>query len=72
LLKVLIFSAGKAKIKMLGNILSICAHCKKIKDDEGNWHQIEKYFSDHSKLLFSHGLCLDCVKEYFSIDKDEQ
>lgn len=72
LLQVLIFSAGKAKLKMMGNILPICAHCKKIKDDEGDWHQIEKYFSDHSKILFSHGLCPDCAKEYFPNEKDVQ
>jgi len=72
LLNVLIFSAGKAKIKMVGNILSICAHCKKIKDDEGNWHQIETYFSDHSEILFSHGLCFECAKDYFPIDKEGQ
>jgi hypothetical protein len=71
LLKVLIFSAGKAKAKMVGSILPICAHCKKIKDDEGKWHQIEKYMSDHSKLLFSHGLCPDCVKEYYFDDIDD-
>ena len=68
LLKVLIFSAGKAKAKMVGNILPICAHCKNIKDDEGNWQSIEKYFSEHSKLLFSHGLCPVCQKEYYSND----
>ena len=66
LLKILIFSAGKAKAKMVGNILPICAHCKKIKDDEGKWHQIEKYISDHSKLIFSHGLCPVCQKEHYS------
>ncbi|QEE16732.1 hypothetical protein DSAG12_02562 [Promethearchaeum syntrophicum] len=72
LLKILIFSADKAKAKIIGNILSICAHCKKIKDDEGNWHQIEQYFSDHSKLLFSHGLCADCIKQYYTDEKKKE
>ncbi len=72
LLKVLIFSAGKAKLKIVSNILPICAHCKKIKDEEENWQPIEKYFSDHSKLLFSHGLCPECVKEYYSDDIDNK
>ncbi len=66
LLKVLIFSAVKAKAKLIGSIIPICAHCKNIKDEEGNWHQIEKYISDHSKLLFSHGLCPVCEKEHYS------
>ena len=71
LLKVLVSSADEAKAKMVGNILPICAHCKKIKDDEGKWHQIESYFSNNSKVLFSHGLCPECVKEHYSDDRDD-
>ena len=66
LLKVLIYSASEAKAKLIGNIIPICAHCKNIKDDEGNWHQIEKYISDHSRFLFSHGLCPVCHKKHYS------
>ena len=72
LLKVLISSADKAKAKIVGNILPICAQCKKIKDEEGKWTQIEEYFSEHSKLLFSHGLCSECVKEYYTEDIDDK
>ena len=71
LLNVLISSAGKAKAKLVGDILQICAFCKSIKDDEGNWIQIEKYLSDHSKLLFSHCLCPECQKEHYSEYLDE-
>ena len=45
---------------------------KKIKDDEGNWHQMEQYFSQHSKLLFLHGICKECVEEYYTDDQDNQ
>ncbi|MDM8554623.1 response regulator [Desulfococcaceae bacterium HSG7] len=47
-------------IKTLTGLLPICTNCKKIKDDEGYWSQLEQYFSSRSDVLFSHGLCPDC------------
>ena len=52
-----------AKVKQLSGMLPICASCKKIRDDTGYWKQIESYISEHSDVLFSHGLCPDCAKK---------
>ena len=52
-------------IKTLRGILPICSHCKKIRDDEGAWNQLEKYVSAHSDARFSHGICPDCVAELY-------
>lgn len=49
------------KIKTLSNLLSICASCKKIRDKEGQWTQLEQYIAVHANVLFSHGLCPDCL-----------
>jgi hypothetical protein len=54
-----------SQIKTLRGFLPICAYCKKIRDDEGYWQQIEKYIKDHSDAEFSHGICPDCLKEHF-------
>ena len=43
----------------------ICASCKQIRDDEGYWHQVEKYVQDHSHAQFSHSLCPDCIKKLY-------
>lgn len=53
-------------IKTLEGLLPICAHCKKIRDDEGHWHQVEAYIQDHSEAEFSHGFCPDCMHELYS------
>jgi len=53
-------------IKTLSGLLPICASCKKIRDDSGYWHQVESYVQDHSDAEFSHGLCPDCVKNYYA------
>ena len=57
------------EIKVLKGIIPICAHCKKIRDDKGYWTQLERYISDHSEALFSHGICEDCEKEHFPEDE---
>ena len=37
----------------------------KIRDDDGYWHQIEKYINEHSDAVFSHGLCPACAKKMY-------
>ncbi len=46
-------------VKRLEGILSICAYCKKIRDDN-RWRQMESYVTQHSEAQFSHGICPDC------------
>lgn len=54
-----------AKVKTLSGLLPICSYCKKIRDDQGYYHQIESYIRDHSEANFSHGICPKCAKEHF-------
>jgi PAS domain S-box-containing protein len=54
-----------ANIRTLSGLLPICAACKKIRDGQGRWSQIETYISSHSEASFSHGLCPECQKVYF-------
>ena len=58
------------KVETLHGLLPICAHCKKIKDDEGYWTRIETYISDHSRAEFSHGLCPECFERYYGDEGD--
>jgi len=60
------------KIKILKGFLPICSHCKKIRNDEGYWQQLEKYISEHSEAQFSHGICPICAKEHYSELLSEQ
>jgi len=54
-----------SQVKQLSGFLPICASCKKIRDDQGYWNQIESYISAHSEAEFSHGLCPDCAKKLY-------
>jgi len=51
--------------KVLRGLLPICASCKKIRDDNGYWDQIERYIEKHSEVHFSHGICQKCQEELY-------
>lgn len=52
-------------VKTLEGILPICAGCKKIRDDQGYWNQVEDYIGKHSTAEFSHGICPECTGELY-------
>jgi hypothetical protein len=54
-----------AEIKTLSGLLPICAHCKKVRNDQGYWQQIEEYISEHSSADFSHGICPECARKLY-------
>jgi PAS domain S-box-containing protein len=52
-------------VKQLSGMLPICASCKRIRDDQGYWNQIESYLKKHSTAEFSHSLCPECVEAMY-------
>jgi len=54
-----------ATVKTLSGLLPICASCKKIRDDNGYWQQVETYIQKHSNADFTHGICPDCIKRLY-------
>lgn len=65
LLSLKIIQEAQKEIKMLSGFLPICSSCKKIRDDDGYWNQIETYIHSHSEAQFSHGICPECFKEHY-------
>ena len=54
-----------SEVKTLSGLLPICAQCKKIRDDQGYWNQIEAFIGARSNAKFSHGLCPDCQRRLY-------
>jgi methyl-accepting chemotaxis protein len=54
-----------AKVKQLHGLLPICAWCRKMRDDQGYWTELEHYLEAHADIKFSHGICPDCSKKFF-------
>jgi len=53
------------EIHTLRGILPICSYCKKIRDDQGYWEQVEVYVHRNTNANFSHSICPDCLTKYF-------
>jgi len=53
------------EIRVLRGILPICASCKKIRDDQGYWTQLESYIRNHSEAEFTHGICPVCEEKLY-------
>jgi CheY-like chemotaxis protein len=51
------------QIRQLGELLPICAYCKKIRDDGAYWKQFESYIQEHTGSHFSHGVCPECFEQ---------
>jgi len=54
-----------AEIKTLRGIIPICAACKKIRDDEGCWTQVEIFITEHSDAELTHGICPHCMAKLY-------
>jgi hypothetical protein len=57
-------------IETLSGLLPICAACKKIRDDGGNWIPMETYIEKRSDVRFSHSLCTECGRQLYPEDGD--
>jgi phosphoserine phosphatase RsbU/P len=70
--KVLKLRQAMDQISTLQGILPICAFCKKIRNDQGYWDQVEAYIARYTEAEFSHGICPSCLEKHYpeyQIDK---
>jgi PAS domain S-box-containing protein len=54
-----------AQVRQLHGLLPICAACKRIRDEKGNWQMLESYISGHSEAEFSHSICPSCTQSLY-------
>jgi AmiR/NasT family two-component response regulator len=59
------------EVKTLRGLLPICSGCKKIRDEGGAWHPLERYVTRHTEAQFTHSLCPDCIRTYYPDVADE-
>jgi K+-sensing histidine kinase KdpD len=57
--------AALEHVSVLSGLLPVCAACKSIKDERGNWMQMELYISQHSEAKFTHGMCPACMEQWY-------
>ncbi len=59
-------NAALAQLNELRSIiLPICMYCKRIRTDDNYWQQVESYFRQHIDVMFSHGICPECLMAHY-------
>lgn len=66
--KVQDLESALSRVRTLEDLLPICMYCKRVRDDQDYWHQIESYFHEHTGTDFTHGICPDCLREHLGKD----
>jgi hypothetical protein len=54
----------RCAVRMPAGLLTMCAWCKKVRDDRGYWKRAETfkvYIYEHSYGRITHGICPDCA-----------
>jgi hypothetical protein len=64
-IQIVLFKKLYKRIRFLEGFIPICANCKKIRNTEDQWEQMEKYITEHSLAQFSHGICPDCARQLY-------
>lgn len=54
-----------SQVKALKGLLPICSYCKKIRDGNGRWNQIDAYINEHSEAEVSHSICPECARKHY-------
>jgi PAS domain S-box-containing protein len=49
------------EIKRLRHLLPVCSWCKKIRTDEGYWHEVGEYLASQNLGEVTHGICEECA-----------
>jgi PleD family two-component response regulator len=57
--------AALAKVKQLRGLLPICSSCKRIRDEDNSWSEVESYIQKRSNALFTHSICPECMKALY-------
>ena len=55
--------SSMSEVKELKSLLPICSYCKRIRDDQDYWHQIESYIHAQTGADFTHSICPECYQE---------
>jgi phosphoserine phosphatase RsbU/P len=53
----------QSRVEQLTGLLPICSQCKRIRDDQNDWHQVEAYVAKRSDATFTHGYCPECLNQ---------
>jgi DNA-binding response OmpR family regulator len=57
------------RLSQLEDIIPMCAHCRRVRDEDSKYQVIESFFQKRSRLSFSHGICPECLERHYPEDE---
>lgn len=61
--RVLLMLENISELLKLRGFLPVCAKCRKVRDDDEYWHEMEQYLHSQMHLKMTHGYCPNCFAE---------
>lgn len=57
--------AAQGEVTALSGLLPICAWCRKVRNSDGYWQQVERFFAERANVSFTHSICESCLDSHF-------
>lgn len=59
-----------AEVRTLRGYLSICAWCKRVRDDKQGWQNLEAFVQARTHAHFTHSICPVCFEKHFGEEEE--
>lgn len=56
-------ASSLGRLRTLHGLIPICAWCKRVRESDESWHQIESVLRSEGILDFTHGICATCAEQ---------
>jgi hypothetical protein len=53
------------KLSLVNMTVPICMHCKKLRESDNQWSNLDDYFDHNLHIKFSHCICESCLGKYY-------
>ena len=68
--RVVELEAVLSRVRQLQGLLPICSYCKRVRDDQNYWQQVDSYVSKHTEVEFSHSICPACYDRLVDVNRE--
>lgn len=58
-------AASARRLSQLEGLITVCSHCRRLRDEKSSYHRMEAFFQKNSHFTFSHGICPDCMERHY-------
>jgi hypothetical protein len=56
---------ARSDLTILRTLLPLCSLCGRVRENNGNWAEVEDYLEKHYGMRLDDGLCPECAREHY-------